>query len=126
MAPPVQSLTSEATRDRTHPAEPRLSWVGWLLVALVFVAGLFPFMYGGLVAGVILGVEHGAAAADATPKQSVGMAPDLTPEINALFAFGATALASVSVGLLVGAAVMWVASRYLVIPVLRSVRALTS
>jgi len=108
-----------------HP-DPPLNWGGKLLVGLIFAVGVALSIYGGLVTGMIVGIGLGAEAANNTPHQNTGMAPDLTPEINAVGAFATSALVGAGLGLVVGLFVMWAACRFVLAPLFRRVPALTT
>jgi hypothetical protein len=97
-----------------------LNWGGSLLLGLIFALGVALCLYLGLIAGIYAGVELGAEAAENTPHQNTGMAPDLTPAINAFFAFAKSAIAGTFIGLVVGLVAMWAALKYLLAPLFRS------
>jgi hypothetical protein len=101
-------------------AQPRLNWIGRLSLAVVFVLGMAAFLYAGLTFGMISGVILGGEELD-QPGHGVGMAPDLSPLVRATFRFTGAALLGLSIGLLGGVLLMWLACRFLFAPLLRFV-----
>ncbi len=104
----------------TQPARPRLTWLGRCVLVLIAVVGLAPFVWAGLLAGTILGLETATPALD-RPGKRVELAQDLSGLVDATVGFGTVFLAGVGIGLLVGMVVMVLIGRYLLGPLLSRV-----
>lgn len=126
-------MTSEShpADQRATPASPSqsapsLNWGGRLVLGLIFAVGLAISIYLGLVIGMFVGLDVGAEVMENTPHHNIGMAPDLTGLVNGTFAFAKSAFVGTLVGLIGGLAAMWAACRYLLAPLFRRSRLLTT
>jgi hypothetical protein len=97
---PVQVISTTSRRPR------HLNLTGRLLLALIFVAGVALFTYGGFLLGTIVGLERGAPHLTAPPAKDIGLAPDLSGLVNGTAEFVVSVLIATIGGLLAGAIVM--------------------
>lgn len=105
---------------------PSLNWGGRLLIGLIFAVGVALLIYGGLIAGMLIGLDRGTEVANNTPPRNTGLAPDLTGLVEGTFEVAKSALIGAGIGLIVGLIVMWAVSRFLLTPLFRRVPAFTS
>jgi len=103
-----------------------LNWGGRLLLGLIFAVGVALLIYLGLMMGMLIGLERGAEGMENTPRQNIGLAPDLTGLVNGTFEFAKAALLGAGIGLVGGLAAMWGLCRYLLAPVFRRTNLLTT
>jgi hypothetical protein len=103
------------SRTESPPQEPKpqLNWVGQILVALVLIAGLLVSTYAGLMIGLITGLDRAATDLNAPPGKGVGLAPDLTPLMDATADVVIGFVGGIVGGLVVGGVLGWLAYRFL-------------
>jgi hypothetical protein len=110
--------------DPIPPPKPQLNWLGQTLVALVLIAGLAASMYGGLMVGVIVGLNRAEPKLNAPPGKGVGMAPDLSGLADATADVVIGYVGGLVGGLVIGLVLAWLGYRYVLKPLALAVPSL--
>jgi hypothetical protein len=121
----LQNPVPDAVGRISEPRRPkaRLNWYGSILLAIVFVLGLSFAVYAGLMTGTILGLQKAEPTLN-RPTTGVGLAPDLSPLVDATADFLLYYVGGILGGLALGLIVMFLVCRFVLLPLARRIRGL--